>query len=66
MVQTEEKLARQLAGANLQLEEINELFKSGEKGDIFTAYDQLVDLIKQANRTPQLITYRNWIRKWTL
>lgn len=70
MVQTEVKLARQLAGANLQLEEINEPSKSGEKEDIFTAYDQLVDLIKQAKDTTvnylsELDKKLDFIKQWT-
>lgn len=74
MEQTDVKFSKQLAVAALQLEEIRELSGSGDKEDVFTAYEQLMELIKRLEKAKdKIINYLleldkglDFIKQWTV
>jgi len=74
MEQTDVKFGKQLAVAALQLEEIHELSGSGDKEDVFTAYEQLMELIKHLEKAKdKIINYLleldkglDFIKQWTV
>lgn len=74
MEQTDVKFGKQLAVAALQLEEICELSGSGDKEDVFTAYEQLMELIKRLEKAKdKIINYLleldkglDFIKQWTV
>lgn len=73
MEQTDVKFSK-LAVAALQLEEIRELSGSGDKEDVFTAYEQLMELIKRLEKAKdKIINYLleldkglDFIKQWTV
>ena len=65
MEQTDVKFGK-LAVAAIQLEEIRKLLGSGDKQDVFTAYQQLMEVIKRLEKAKdETITYSIRTRDWT-